>query len=88
VKTIDTETHGLLVTTLIKDNLVKSAVEALKTGGIPPIKSALMDWKLDDGLLSFLGRCYVLPDETLQKQIMECYHDTLPSGHSGQFQTL
>jgi hypothetical protein len=55
VKVIDTETHSLLVAALMKDDLVKSAVEALKTGGIPPIKSALTDWKLEDGLLFFLG---------------------------------
>jgi hypothetical protein len=65
VKVIDVETHGLLVTILMKDDLVKSTVEALKTGGIPPIKSALTDWKLEDGLLFFLRQCYILPDETL-----------------------
>jgi hypothetical protein len=54
VKVIDMETRGLIVTALMKDNLVKAAVEALKSGGIPPIKSALTDWKLDDGLLFFL----------------------------------
>jgi hypothetical protein len=54
MKVIDTETHSLLVAALMKDDLVKSAVEVLKTGGIPPIKSALMDWKLEDGLLFFL----------------------------------
>jgi hypothetical protein len=68
--------------------LVKSAVEALKTGGIPPIKSALMDWKLEDDLLFFLGHCYIPSDEVLRKRIIEHYHDTLPSGHPGQFQTL
>jgi hypothetical protein len=71
MKVIDTETHSLLVTALMKDDLVKSAIEALKTGGIPPIKSALTDWKLEDGLLFFLGRCYVLPDEVLHKRIVE-----------------
>jgi hypothetical protein len=55
MKVIDTETHSLLVTTLMKDDLVKSAIEALKTGGIPLIKSVLTDWKLEDGLLFFLG---------------------------------
>jgi hypothetical protein len=55
VKVIDTEMHSLLVTALMKDNLVKLAIEALKTGGIPLIKSMLMDWKLEDGLLFFLG---------------------------------
>jgi hypothetical protein len=43
VKVIDTKTHSLLVTTLMKDDLVKSAVEALKTRGISPIKSVLSD---------------------------------------------
>jgi hypothetical protein len=80
MKVIDTETHSLLVAALMKDNLVKSAVEVLKTGGIPPIKSALTDWKLEDGLLFFLGRCYVPPNEVLCKRIVEHYHDTLPSG--------
>jgi hypothetical protein len=88
VKVIDTETRGLIVTALMKDDLVKAAVEALKSEGIPPIKSALTDWKLDDGLLFFLNRCYVHADMTLRKRIVERYHDTLPSGHPGQFQTL
>jgi hypothetical protein len=88
MKVIDTETHGLLVAALMKDDLVKSAVEVLKTGGIPLIKSMLTDWKLKDGLLFFLGRCYILPNEVLCKRIIERYHNTLPSGHPGQFQTL
>jgi hypothetical protein len=88
VKVIDTETHGLLVTALMKDDLVKSAVEVLKTGGVPLIKSALTDRKLEDGLLLFLGQCYIPPNEVLRKRIVEHYHDTLPSGHPGQFQTL
>jgi hypothetical protein len=88
VKVIDTKTHSLLVAALIRDNLVKLAVKALKTRGIPLIKSALTDCKLEDGLLFFLGRCYVLPDEVLRKRIIEHYHNTLPSGHPGQFQTL
>jgi hypothetical protein len=53
VKIIDTETHGLLVTTLMKDDLVKLVVKVLKTRGIPLIKSALSDWKLNNSLLFF-----------------------------------
>jgi hypothetical protein len=55
MKVINTKTHSLLATALMKDNLVKSAVEALKTGGIPLIKSMFTDWKLENGLLFFLG---------------------------------
>jgi hypothetical protein len=88
MQVIDTKTHSLLVAALMKDDLVKSVVEVLKTGGIPPIKSVLTDWKLEDGLLFFVGRCYVPPNEVLHKRIVEHYHDTLSSGHPGQFQTL
>jgi hypothetical protein len=88
MKAIDTETHSLLATALMKNELVKSAVEVLKTRRIPPIKSTLMDWKLEDGLLSFLGCCYVPPDKMLRKRIVERYYNTLSSGHPGQFQTL
>jgi hypothetical protein len=88
MKVINTETHSLLVAALMKDDLVKLAIEALKTGGVPLIKAVLTDWKLEDKLLFFLGCCYVLPNEVLCKRIVECYHDTLSSGHPDQFQTL
>ena len=53
VQTIDTEMHNLIATNLMKDNIIKDAIEALKSNGTPPIKSALSDWKIDDGLLFF-----------------------------------
>jgi hypothetical protein len=65
VKTIDVETHNLLVTALMKDELVTDAVAALKNGGVLPIKSSLSDWRIEDGLLFFKERCYVPPNMTL-----------------------
>ena len=59
VQTIDTEMHNLIATNLMKDNIIKDAIEALKSNGTRPIKSALSDWKIDNGLLFFKDRCYV-----------------------------
>ena len=59
VQTIDTEMHNLVATNLMKDDIIKDAIEALKSNGTPPIKSALSDWKINDGLLFFKNRCYI-----------------------------
>lgn len=38
-----------------KDDLMVEAIEALKYGKLPPIRSALNDWHTDDGLLWYKG---------------------------------
>ena len=70
IQTIDTEMHNLVTTNLMKDNIVKDAIEALKSNGTPPIKSALSDRKINDGLLFFKDRCYVPNTPGLQKRIV------------------
>jgi hypothetical protein len=59
VKAIDVEMHDLIASHLMKDDIVKDAIQALKSQGTPPIKSALEDWKIEEGLLFFKNRCYV-----------------------------
>ena len=59
VKAINIEMHDLVATNLMKDDIIKDAIEALKSKGTPPIKSALSDWKIENGLLFFKDRCYV-----------------------------
>ena len=88
IQTIDTEMHNLIATNLMKDDIVKDAIEALKSNGTPPIKSALSDWKIDDGLLFFKDRCYVPNTPGLWKRIVERYHNSITIGHPGQFKTI
>ena len=88
VKTIDIETHDLLAAAMMKDETMKDAIQALKTGGTPPLKSSLTDWKIEDGLLFFKDRCYVPPDQTLRQNIVRKYHDGISMGHPGQFRTI
>ena len=88
IQAIYTEMHDLIATNLMKDNIVKDAIEALKSNGTPPIKSALSDWKIDDGLLFFIDRCYVPNTPNLRKRIVERYHNSIAIGHPGQFKTI
>lgn len=53
-----------------KDNLMMEAIEALKYGKLPPIRSALTDWHTDDGLLWYKGRLYILDDIDLRRNLV------------------
>src|SRR6202790_4062053 len=88
IKAIDTELHSLLAETMMKDDLVKDAIESIKKGGTPPMKSAINDWKIEDWLLFFRDRCYVPQNDKLRQEIVRRYHESLSTRHPGQFQTL
>jgi hypothetical protein len=87
VKFIDAPLHDLFAERIMKDDLVKDAIKALKKKGTPPIKSSLSNWKVQDGLLFFNDRCYIPDNTDLQRQLGEKYHYSLPGGHPGQWQT-
>jgi hypothetical protein len=57
VKFIDTSLQDLFTERIMKDDLVKDAIKALKENGTPPIKSSLSDWKVENSLLFFNDRC-------------------------------
>ena len=88
VQVINTDLHNVLAENIMKDEIVTDAIEVLKLNGIPPIKSALSDWKMDNSLLFFKGKCYVPDNEDLRRNIVRRYHDLVPSGHPGQYGTL
>ena len=79
--------HDLFTEQIMQDDIVRDAILALKTQGTPPIKSSLLDWKVENGLLFFKDRCYVPNNEELRRQLVEKYHNSLPSRHPGQWQT-
>jgi RNase H-like domain found in reverse transcriptase/Reverse transcriptase (RNA-dependent DNA polymerase)/Integrase zinc binding domain len=88
VKVIDTELHSLLAESIMKDDLVKEAVRVIKENGTPPMKSSLSDWEFVDGLLFFNRRCYVPQNVELRREITRRYHESISTGHPGQFQTI
>ena len=63
VRFINKDMQDLFAQRIMKDDIVRDMIMALKTRGTPPIKSSLEDWRVEDGLLFFKDRCYV-PDDT------------------------
>ena len=70
------------------EDVVKEAIEAIKTGRIPSMKTALTDWQMEDGLVFFKGRCYVPDNTDLQRDIVKFYHNNRTAGHPGFNKTL
>lgn len=63
------------------------AVDAIKNGKIPPLRSTLSDWHLRDGLLWYKGRLYIPDDLELRREVVKRYHDVPVAGHPGQHGT-
>jgi RNase H-like domain found in reverse transcriptase len=84
VKFIDTSMHDLFAKQIMKEDLVKDVIKALKEKGTPPIKLLLDNWKVENGLLFFNDRCYVPDNANLRRQLVEKCHNSLSGGHPGQ----
>ena len=82
------ELQEQVVKSTMQDDFMKEMVEALKTDGPLPIKSALSDWKIEDQLLYFQGRCYVPPNKELQQNIVKKFHYSIAAGNLGQYKTM
>ena len=52
------------------------------------MKTALMDWQVEDRLVFFKGRCYVSDNINLQRDIVKFYHNNRTAGHPGFNKTL
>uniref|UniRef100_A0A0W0F674 Integrase zinc-binding domain-containing protein n=1 Tax=Moniliophthora roreri TaxID=221103 RepID=A0A0W0F674_MONRR len=88
INIVDMELQDKLRDRLGSDDFHKMALEALSTTGLPPIKSALSDWEINDSLIRYKGRIYVLDDIVLRREITCTIHEGQPFGHPGQFGTL
>ncbi|ESK85478.1 pro-pol protein [Moniliophthora roreri MCA 2997] len=88
INVVDVELRDKLRDRLGSDDFHKMALEALTTTGLPPIKSALSDWEINNSLIRYKGRVYVPDDIVLQHEITQTIHEGQPFGHPGQFRTL
>ncbi|ESK81272.1 reverse transcriptase-rnase h-integrase [Moniliophthora roreri MCA 2997] len=66
IKEVNLELKEEIIEQLGLDDFHKLALEMLMTQGVPPIKSALLDWEIKDDLLFFKGGIYVPNDTELQ----------------------
>jgi len=59
VKVIDTDLKDAFLEAFTKDDSMHKTMEAINGSGTPPIRSAVADWKIEDGLVFYKGRCFV-----------------------------
>ena len=67
-----------------QDEILMEALEALKTGKLPPMRSLLTDWYNHERILFYKGRIYVPGDLELRREITHRYHNIESAGHPGQ----
>lgn len=88
VKSIDLELEGRIRTMLEKDQIITDTLKALKEGLLMPMNSSLDDWSFENGVIYFRNKCYIPPNQDLQREVVRRYHNLRPMGHPGQFGTL
>ena len=86
IKVIDEELKKKF-TEAKKEDIIIEVINTLKGEGIPPLRTALEDWKEEDGLIFFRNKCYVPEDHELRKEIVKRHHDLPPFGHPGIWPT-
>lgn len=77
--------HTLATSDPLDNPVFSTAVDALNGICLPSMKSALTDWKIDEGLLFYKNRAYISPDHC--RTILAQYHDHPTAGHPGYFKT-
>jgi len=77
--------NALKSTDPLSDPVILAAQQALDGLSAPPMKSALSDWRLDDGTLFYKDRAYV--PAHLRHHVLTLHHDHPTAGHPGRFKT-
>jgi len=88
IKVINTDLKNAFLEAFTKNDSMHKTVEAISGSGTPLIRSAAADWKIEEGLVFYKGRCFVPENFNIWQRVMEMHNDTLPMGHPGQWQTL
>ena len=77
----------LIIASTNRDHVVSDALTTLQSNRTPLMKSALSDWRHENGIVFYKDKCYVPDDIRLQWEIVKRYHDLPPMGH-GHLKTL
>jgi len=88
IRLINMELAKLIESAAASDEFVKDMDKVLSTKGVPPIKSNLLDWKIEDGVLYYQERCYIPDNREVQKMIVQQIHNSPMTGHPGRDSTL
>ena len=70
------------------DEFIKGIIKCLKERLTPPLRTALSDWTLDDGIILFKNRVYVPNNRDIRRSIIAETHESPVAGHPGHLKTL
>ena len=63
------------------DEFIKGIIKCLTERSTPPLRTALSDWTLDDGIILFKNRVYVPNNRDIRRSIIAETHESPASGH-------
>jgi len=88
INLVNIELAKMIESAMTSDELVKNMTNILSMKGVPPIKSNLSDWKIEDAMLFYQDQCYIPDNSTIQKSIVQEIHKSPMTGHPGRDTTL
>ena len=66
VKVINTNLRNAFLDPFTKDDSMHKMVEAINRSGTPLIRSTVANWKIEEGLVFYKGRCFVPENFNIQ----------------------
>ena len=66
IVTMDTALADRIKLVQSRDQVILDTLKVVKDGMTLPMKSSLVNWSFENGLVFFRKRCYMLPDQDLR----------------------
>ena len=85
---IATDLKDKIITATKTDELTAKIKNCLHKQLPSPMHTALSDWSLMDGQITYKGKVYVPTNTELRKEIITSFHNSLLARHPGFFKTL
>jgi hypothetical protein len=88
ISLIATDLRDQIQTLSSNDDFIKGIIKCLKERSTPPLRTALSDWTLDDGIILFKNKVFVPNNKDIRRSIIAEMHESPVSGHPGHLKTL
>jgi hypothetical protein len=88
ISLIATDLRDQIQTLSSNNDFIKGIIKCLKERSTLPLRTALSDWTLDDGIILFKTKVFVPNNKDIRQSIIAETHESPVSGHPGHLKTL
>ena len=88
VSLIATDLQDHIHTLSSRDEFIQGIIKCLKDWSTPPLRTTLLDWTNNDGIILFKNKVFVPNDRDIRWSIIAETHESSVTGHPGQNKTL